>query len=364
MRCRRRSGSGWREGFTLIELLVVVAIIGLLIAILMPSLGKARSQARTSLCLSRMSQFGKAFLMYSEDYQETPPFLATGHEDSSMGPNTIENWLADWGVPGSAEARSNIQLVYANPEDQWGIMKDRVPKTGTLWNYARFETLYRCPEFERETRAQQRVFNYTRAVWARYWKLAIEMPGSAATWGDVSGPIMKPSRVYNPSQFPVILDNNWERFVGNASESASSSPSYNGSGWLGHDCMFFADDNIAQAHGEKTTSRYHKEDITSSLGGAGGAPSKLPPYLWKRGGAFYWDGHSELDRDPWPTYVLGSGPNSYYRSTPFRMKGVALNLAGREERAVTGYMSHLMYAQRGVDAVLLNGGTKIPPWGG
>ena len=45
-----------RSGFTLIEVLVVVAIIALLVAILLPAVGRARDSARASVCGSNMKQ--------------------------------------------------------------------------------------------------------------------------------------------------------------------------------------------------------------------------------------------------------------------------------------------------------------------
>ena len=54
-------------GFTLIELLVVVAIIALLIAILLPSLGKAREQAYTTKCATNMHGMALAVLTYTND---------------------------------------------------------------------------------------------------------------------------------------------------------------------------------------------------------------------------------------------------------------------------------------------------------
>ena len=54
-----------RPGFTLIELLVVVAIIALLLAILLPSLGRAKEQAKSVQCLSNLRQMATAAFSYA-----------------------------------------------------------------------------------------------------------------------------------------------------------------------------------------------------------------------------------------------------------------------------------------------------------
>ena len=57
-----------KNGFTLIELLVVVAIIALLVSILLPALGRARAQARTTLCANKHRQLFLAWTYYADDH--------------------------------------------------------------------------------------------------------------------------------------------------------------------------------------------------------------------------------------------------------------------------------------------------------
>jgi prepilin-type N-terminal cleavage/methylation domain-containing protein/prepilin-type processing-associated H-X9-DG protein len=62
------------RAFTLIELLVVIAIISLLISILMPSLSRARQQARSTVCMASLNEIMKGVIAYAGDYEfRLPP---------------------------------------------------------------------------------------------------------------------------------------------------------------------------------------------------------------------------------------------------------------------------------------------------
>lgn len=61
-----------RSGFTLIELLVVVSIIGLLMAILVPSLNEARREARATVCATNQHHVGQSVALYQTRYRTFP----------------------------------------------------------------------------------------------------------------------------------------------------------------------------------------------------------------------------------------------------------------------------------------------------
>lgn len=78
-------------GFTLIELLVVVSIIALLVSILMPALGRARSQAKALLCATQQKDIGTAMSLYMSDWNgNMPPSgpLSKEEEEKVGLPNT------------------------------------------------------------------------------------------------------------------------------------------------------------------------------------------------------------------------------------------------------------------------------------
>ena len=55
------------RGFTIVELLVVIGIIVILVALLLPALGRTRETARASVCLSNVRQLGTAFQLFMVD---------------------------------------------------------------------------------------------------------------------------------------------------------------------------------------------------------------------------------------------------------------------------------------------------------
>jgi len=103
-----------RTAFTLVELLVVIGIIALLIGILLPALGAARTAARNTQCLSQVRQIANAGFAYAADNQ------------SFIFP-TSEMYSAFGGIPffealeksGHLEDRSKVHRCPLDEADGW-----------------------------------------------------------------------------------------------------------------------------------------------------------------------------------------------------------------------------------------------------
>lgn len=126
--------------FTLIELLIVVAIIGILLTLLLPSLGRARSEARKAVCMSNQSQMAKRVFLYSKNKNGKVPgaSVSTGHHTRSFfftGTNwgTRQNFANLWdSIDEIREDTGTGQMVYCPSQENEGFKWESYSSSGVF----------------------------------------------------------------------------------------------------------------------------------------------------------------------------------------------------------------------------------------
>jgi prepilin-type N-terminal cleavage/methylation domain-containing protein len=116
----RRARHAARSGFTLLELMAVIVILGILIAVLMPHLGKAKEQMSIELTKTNLAEISAALTEYENQFGDYPPstFLekwGTPPNSTNLGAETLvlSLWSPDW----SGTALSEDKLVNTDNDE-------------------------------------------------------------------------------------------------------------------------------------------------------------------------------------------------------------------------------------------------------
>lgn len=180
-----------RRAFTLIELLVVVAIIGLLVSILLPSLRNAREQAKTTVCLANQKTLALAFMQYSIDNADRIP-------PATMDFDKVGQWV-EWPQRPNGNRLFAFQLAgLTQLEPQLRGIRE-----GVLFPFTLDEQVYHCPSDRRDTPNPER----GAMAWRTYSMLNC-MNGSPDDETNIGGTIVAEltTQITRPAERIVFLE--------------------------------------------------------------------------------------------------------------------------------------------------------------
>lgn len=191
---RRASG---RPAFTLVELLTVITIIGLLVALLMPALGRARAGARTAVCISRLRELGRGLSLYANEYDDV---LVPGR----LPKVDDENWQTF--IEGGIKYRPTFlammgSLIGTAPFDDPQPTKldiDIHDQPGDRQNFS--SPSFVCPEASNWTDERNACYGYNYQFLGNSRLLNPDDPFSFKNWP------VKFSRIRSPSKCVAVAD--------------------------------------------------------------------------------------------------------------------------------------------------------------
>lgn len=222
-----------RGGFTLIELLTVIAIIGILAAILIPTVSRVRDQARFSRGQSNMREWTRAMLLFAQDNRGWFPHDGGGSVSATLNKrfNGIDCWWNE--LPPMLGQKSLKALSEMDPSPQ----SKNLPTFGD-------NSIFICPAAQRQTGSQ-----------APAW-LCYGPPFGQSDPTANSGFLTNFNKIQLPSR-TVIFAELTNHAPGQTGAFANANPKYlaTGNRWNGKALLGFADGSVRSYNSRQLTEQ-------------------------------------------------------------------------------------------------------------
>ena len=182
------------SGFTLIELLVVVSLIGVLLSLLVPALGRARAVAKQVVCQTQLRQWALAFNVYASNNNAYYPHIDGLDRQSDDTPDT------------NADRADYFGWIDMLPP----LMDDTPWREHEPYNYPKQDTLFQCPAAKLLPEDHYGYYPTRNGFFSYAMNSCLELDENC--WrhpDDTSGPMpsfLKTDLIQTPAQVILLFD--------------------------------------------------------------------------------------------------------------------------------------------------------------